>query len=349
MKDYHINNRDFTHDELQAFCWQQMNIVPEWERNHLMFILEWLSNSETLDTFTSGSTGTPQKISLSRKQMLSSAQLTIDYFDLKQGTKALLALPSNFIGGKMMIVRAFVGGWHLCWAEPKSNPLLATNGEIDFAAFTPMQVGVILQTHSEKFNSIKKVLVGGSAISNNLEQQMQQCTNQVFATYGMTETITHVAVRSVNGAHPSLNFQALPGVRFSTEENHCLIIEAAHLDNEKIVTNDIVRLSSAHTFQFLGRMDNVINSGGIKFFPEEIEIKIGNLLTENYFIAKETDEALGEKMILYVESEIWDKEKKTQFISELKMQLKPFEIPKEIRFVSQFDRTESGKTLRRNY
>lgn len=349
LKNFHINHRDFTRTELEEYCWQQVNDAQEWERNHFAFVLQWLSDSNVLKTHTSGSTGAPKQIEMSRAMMEASARLTIDYFKLKRGTKALLALPSNFIGGKMMIARALLGGWHLQWIEPRSNPLSELKEEFDFAAFTPMQVSAILASNKDKFNAIKKVIVGGGAISDQLEKAIGECTNEVYATYGMTETITHVAVRPLTGKNAGSTFNALPGVRFSTSENNCLIIEAMHLGSQKIVTNDIVQLSSPLTFHFLGRADNVINSGGIKLFPEKIEEKIAHLLDRNFFIAKGADDVLGEKAIMYVEGELMNDSEKLQLISTMKLYLQHYEIPKEIRFMIAFERTLTGKIIRKNY
>lgn len=349
MKYYRFNHIEFTRDELEQYCWQNIENARSWERHHLLFLLNWLSKTDVFKTFTSGSTGEPKLIELSRKNVTRSAQLTIDYFKLPKGTKALLALPSNYIGGKMMLVRALVGNWHLIWTEPTANPLLKLKESFDFAAFTPMQVTAMLNECPEKFMAIGKVIIGGGAISNALETRLKQCTNQVYATYGMTETITHVAVRALTGEHAGSTFNALPGVRFSLNDKECLSIEAMHLENVGVIeTKDKVKLYTPLSFQFLGRADNVINSGGIKLFPEKIEEQIAHALPYSFYISKISDDTLGEKVMMYVEAPELSESEKLQIISTMKLYLQPYEVPKEIICEAQFDYTPNGKIIRKS-
>jgi O-succinylbenzoic acid--CoA ligase len=349
VKYYRFNHREYTHDELEQYCWQNLENARSWERHHLLFLLNWLSNAEVFKTFTSGSTGEPKQIELSRKNMTRSAQLTIDYFRLPKGTKALLALPSNYIGGKMMLVRALVGNWHLIWTEPTSNPLLKLNESFDFAAFTPMQVAAMLNECPERFMAIGKVIIGGGAISDALEMRLKQCTNNVYATYGMTETITHVAVRALTGEHAGSTFNALPGVRFSLNDNECLTISAQHLEGVGTVeTKDRVKLYTPLSFQFLGRVDNVINSGGVKLFPEKIEEQIAHVVPYSFYISKKADDVLGEKVVLYLETASLNDSEELQIISAMKLYLQPYEVPKEIIYEAQFEYTPNGKIIRKS-
>lgn len=336
------------HSQLEDFCREQIKSAPEWERNHCSFILEWLSEKPELTSFTSGSTGVPKEIKLRRDAMERSALITANYFRLDHKSEALLALPSNYIAGKMMIVRALVNGWHLHWVEPQSNPLAHFEASIDFAAFTAMQVATMLKENGDSLNRVKKILIGGGSISDGMEKALAKCTGEVFASYGMTETITHVALRPINGDKASKSFQALPGVRFSTTSDDRLVIEAPHVSEKKIITNDIVQLSSPFTFQFVGRADNVINSGGIKVFPEKIEEKIAHLLSSAFYIAAEPDDILGERVILYLEGEPLSDSMQLQLISTMKIYLPPYEVPKKIYFVPKFERTATQKILRKN-
>lgn len=349
MRNYTINNREYSRNELTEFCSHQAINGPEWERNHCNFILEWLSEKPELTAFTSGSTGLPKEIQLRRDAMERSAMLTANYFKLDNKTQALLALPSNYIAGKMMIVRALVNGWHLHWVEPQSNPLAHFEPSIDFAAFTAMQVATMLKENADSLERVKKILIGGGSISDGMEKALVKYSVEIFASYGMTETITHVALRPINGDKASKSFQALPGVRFSTTSDSRLVIEAPHVSEKKIITNDIVQLSSPFTFQFVGRADNVINTGGIKVFPEKIEEKIAHLLSTSFFIAAEPDDVLGEKVVLYLEGDALSPSIQLQLISTMKLYLAPYEIPKRIQFVPEFERTETQKILRKNY
>jgi O-succinylbenzoic acid--CoA ligase len=349
LKEYILNDVSYKAEELVAFAKSQLGKVSAWEQSHYEVILDFLSDEDYIETPTSGSTGEPKVIRLSKAHLESSAKLTATYFKIRTGSRVLQCLPSKFIAGKMMIIRSLVCGWNLRWVEPSSNPLKDIDEQFDFAAFTPMQASAILNENPEKFKAIKTIIIGGGSASKDLEDKLTTCTNSVYLTYGMTETITHVAERRLTGKNPPNFFQALPGVRFSLDERECLIIEAVHLDNARFETNDVVMLTSPMTFRYLGRIDNVINSGGIKIFPEKIERKIGHLLTRNFFITKDVDSVLGEKMVMYIEGEHYSESELLQLSSAMKMFLHTYEVPKEFRFVKEFEYTETNKVKRKLY
>lgn len=349
MKEYLLNDKTFTEEELITFCKANLQSAAEWERSHFEVILDFFSKNDFIETPTSGSTGEPKTIRLPKTHLESSARLTATYFKIRSGSRVLQCLPSKFIAGKMMIIRSLVCGWNLRWVEPSANPLKSLNEEFDFAAFTPMQAAAVLSENPDKFKAINTVIIGGGSVSKDLEEKIATCTNTVYLTYGMTETITHVAERRLTGKNPPNFFQALPGVRFSIDERECLGIEAVHLDNQIFQTNDVVMLSSPMTFRYLGRVDNVINSGGIKIFPEKIERKIGHLLNRNFFITKDADDVLGEKMVMYVEGKEMSSSELLQLSSAMKMFLHTYEVPKEFRFVERFEYTETNKIKRKQY
>lgn len=349
MREFIIADTTYSEEELIEFCKSKIPQAPAWEKSHLEFILEYLSDKEYIETPTSGSTGEPKLIQLSKSHLDNSAKLTASYFKIRAGSKVLHCLPSKFIAGKMMIVRALLNGWNLYWVEPSANPLKNLDGDFDFTGFTPMQAATILNDMPDKFKSIKTIIIGGGSISKDLEEKIAVSTNAVYLTYGMTETITHIAERRLNGRHPVNFFQALPGVRFSVDERDCLVIEAAHLDNQVFHTNDVVQLTSPMTFRYLGRIDNVINSGGIKIFPEKIERKIAHLLERNFFITKDEDEKLGEKMVMYIEGAEYSQSDLLQLSSAMKIFLHSYEVPKEFRFVPHFEYTETNKIKRKHY
>lgn len=346
---YNLFNKKYNRAELIEFCGQGIITAPAWEKSHLDFILQWLSDDEVVFVNTSGSTGAAKTIPLSKELMRSSARLTATFFRIEEGARALLVLPSAYIAGKMVIVRALVNGWDLHWIEPTANPLCDITEEFDIASFTSMQVAEIMNECPEKFALIKTALIGGGVTSDALEQKLKTSTNKLFATYGMTETITHVAVRPLNGEKAGNYFQALPGVRFSVDARDCLVVEAAHLGGNKIATNDIVQLTSPFTFRFLGRVDNVINSGGIKLFPEKIEEKIAQLLDRSFFLIRESDENLGDRMIMYIEGDVMDDSDFLRLRSAMKLLLNSHEMPRDIRFVNLFERTDTHKVKRKNY
>ncbi len=349
MKNYTLSGKTFTKNELEEYCWKQLNSVPEWEKHNLLFVLKWLSGDEMFDVKTSGSTGEPKTIQIKRTSMEAGAKITAEFLQLPAGTNTLLCLPSSFIAGKMMIVRALVNEWALHWIEPHSRPLEQIQMAIGFVAMTPMQVETSLRLDTEKFKAINTVIIGGGAIHPELEALLQECPNQIFATYGMTETITHVAMRRVNGVERSELFRALKGVSFTKDNRNCLVIHAPHLQAEPLVTNDIVDLKDPFTFQYFGRWDNVINSGGIKVFAEELELKIAAFISSRFFITKVPDVTLGEKIVLYVEQEVLSEEGKNILQQKLKEHLLAFEVPKEIRYTPKFETTPTQKIIRKIY
>lgn len=350
MRKYTINNITYDKESLLQFCEVQSQVAEQWEKSHLHFIKEWLSDNEEFEVTTSGSTDVPKKISLKREHMISSAAMTTEYFKLKPGTKALHCLPSQYISGKMMLVRGLEFGWNLILVEPKSNPVQSVGDEkFDFAAMTPMQAALALESNKEDFCSIKKIILGGAPVSLQLEKKILQCDNEVFATYGMTETVSHVAIRHINGQRAGISYHGLPGVKFSVDKRQCLAIEAPHLGIDKIQTNDMVILSSPVSFQFLGRIDFVINSGGIKIHPEKIEHQLAHIIQSPFFIYPEADELLGERVVLYIQSDPMNESELLRLRSTIKLYLQSYELPKQVYFCSKFDYTNTDKIIRKKY
>lgn len=303
------------------------------------FIKDWLNPEDSVKIMTSGSTGKPQKFMVKKKHMLNSALSTADCFGLKEGDSALLCLPVEFIAGKMMIVRSLVIGLDLTIVSPASDPLSEIDGLIDFAALVPLQLRRCLENGTVK--KVRKIIVGGGRMEPDLEELTQNINTSVFETYGLTETLTHAAYRAVNGGRRADYFTALKDVQFSLDKRGCLIIHAAHLNPDPVLTNDLVELINEKQFRWLGRADNLINTGGIKIIPEKVEEKLsGKLESRRYFIGSRQDKVLGEKIILVIEgpaytitSKSWEK-------------LARFEIPKEVIFLKEFKLTESGKIRR---
>jgi o-succinylbenzoate---CoA ligase len=344
MSTFKLHDKAFSNDELLAFCRSRIDVAPAWEAEHFAFILNWLDTNDKIEISTSGSTGVPKKIMMSKHLMAQSARMTATYFELTASTKVLLCLPSAYIAGKMVIVRALTNGWNLHWVEPSSNPLKAIEQYFDFTSLTPMQVNGVLNESPEKFNLIKKILIGGAAISTELEQQLSDYTCECFETYGMTETVSHVAVRQLNTGIS--NFNALPGVHFTKDNDDCLVIHATHLDNLELKTNDVVDLQSPQSFRFLGRKDNVINSGGIKIFPELVEEKIKHLFKTEYYISSTKDNVLGQRVVLFIEGATPSEIELNALKDALKAELKGAEMPKELIWQERFERTISGKIKR---
>ncbi len=326
-------------EELCFFCTDELAKpnIPEWQQAIYRFILEWLSTDNFITAHTSGSTGEPKEIRLQKKHMVASAQKTIQHFNLSADKTALLCLSANYIAGKMMLVRAMVGGFNLLLTEPTGAPLKQTAEHIDFAAMVPLQVFNSLNDFGHK---VKNVIIGGGAVSSELSKKLQDLPTRFFETYGMTETVSHVAVKIVG--EEKAYFKAMSNVFFEMDSKGCIIINAPDIADDRIITNDLVQFKSKNEFVFLGRYDNVINSGGVKIIPEEVERKLSNVVEVPFLISAVPDEKLGEKVVLVVEK---TSEMRLN-LSELSDCLLPYQRPKAIISIEQFPITESGKIKR---
>lgn len=305
------------------------------------FITQWLSDEDTIEVQTSGSTGSPKRIQLQKKQMLASAKATGQFFDIQAGTSALLCLSAEYIAGKMMLVRAMTLGWQLHAVAPEKDTLAEAKKTYDFVAMVPYQVH-----HSvAHLHRVKKLIVGGGSVTEVLREKLQDVSTQVFETYGMTETITHVAIKAINGADASTHFKALPEVKFSLDERGCLVIDAPKISSEKVVTNDMVVLISDTIFKWLGRYDAVINSGGVKIHPELVEAILAPHISIPFVITSEPDEQLGNKVIIAFEIE---KSIDALSIEKAFTHLSAYQKPKRMVTLSKFPYTETGKIKRKD-
>lgn len=320
-----------------------------WKKELMYYIIDWLSDSKTVTAQTSGSTGTPQKIKLSKEYMRESARMTLDFFGLKPGDKVLLCLPMKYIAAKMMVVRAFTGKLDLYCIPPALNPVSEWTPDLTFAAMTPAQVEKLMETveGTAFLNRIGKLLLGGSAMSVGLEGEVQSLKTQIWHSYGMTETMSHIALRKVNGPDATSGFMPLPGVSLRQNNDGCLCITAPHLGVYDLETHDMVEFGEDGSFRILGRTDNIINSGGVKLFPEQIEQNLSGLISAAFFIGSQPDKLLGERPVLYIESEAWPESEIVQLQQQMRQQLDKFEIPGQIIFLKAFERTESGKIVRK--
>jgi O-succinylbenzoic acid--CoA ligase len=271
--------------------------------------------------------------------MVNSALATGDFFNLKPGSKVLHCLPSNFIAGKMMIVRAVILGLELDMVEPSALPLIDYEKDYEFCAFTPMQ----LKNFAKYLKNIKTVIVGGGRVSNAIIELIKDKKPHIYETYGMTETVSHIAVKKLNNfeGEEDTCFKTLPEIFVSQDHRGCLIIDAPKLSDENIVTNDIVKLLSNTSFEWLGRYDNVVNSGGIKLFPEQIEFKLQGKIPKQFFVTSIPDDTLGEKLILIIESD------KSTIDDTVFEELDKYEKPKAVYYVPKFKETASGKIHRK--
>ncbi len=310
------------------------------------FVEEWFNPNSTIQIQTSGSTGKPKIISVQKTRMLYSASLTAQFFDFQFGQNALLCLPVNYIAGKMMIVRAMFSELNLICVNPTQNPLenLPHNWAIDFAPMIPLQYQAI-ENHSS-ISQIKKILLGGSALNEEVEKRANLSEVQLFHGYGMTETLSHIALRKINGDDATPYYTAFPEIKLDVDNRNCLTIESPKLLDEKIITNDVVELINSHQFFWKGRFDYVINCGGIKLHPEIIEKKLQPLINKPFFVTGIKDNHFGEKLVLFIEEKSLSDESIFALKIGMEAALDKYEIPKEILFVEKFVVTESGKINR---
>lgn len=294
-KEFKLNNFHFSSTE------EILIYASEISEEMHSFLKNWFSDQETISLQTSGSTGVPKTIALRKEFMVNSALATANYFHLPQKTKALLCLPITYIAGKMMLIRALTLGWHLDVIKTTSKPLVGISKKYDFSAMVPLQ----LENSLENLHFIKKLIVGGGVISNQLQEKLQTADCKVFATFGMTESITHIAVKKLNHYKKIPTFyEVLPTINIYTDNRNCLVIEAKNISEKVLFTNDVVQLTSKNKFDWLGRFDNVINSGGIKLHPEKVEEKLSKVIENCFFVAGIPDEKLGQKLILVIKKEV---------------------------------------------
>ncbi|NWJ49243.1 MAG: AMP-binding protein [Bacteroidetes bacterium] len=314
--------------------------TESWIESVFSFLRDWLNNAEEVTAKTSGSTGQPKLIHLKKESMLASAKLTCDYFGLQPLDKALLCLSADYIAGKMMLVRAIERGLHLIAVSPQGCPLSGIHEKVKFAAMVPLQVERCIEEGC--IDKTEQLLIGGAALTNRLLNSVQKSTTACYISYGMTETMSHVALRRLNGSLASLLYEGLTGIRFSLDHRGCLFINTAPLGIESVQTNDLCELQDEQHFKWLGRADFVINSGGIKIIPEQIELLLSNEVSYPFIIAGIPHPLLGEQAVMIIEAESNDL-LAAQLLKKANEVCPQYHSPKQILFVPQLTYTSSGK------
>lgn len=339
--DFRLNGSPYNAESLKEMGSTLAQEGKPFEKPIGNFLLQWTSEKSTLEVQTSGSTGKPKTIVLKKEHMRNSALATGQYFDLQPKQKTLLCLPCTGIAGKMMLVRAMVLGLHLDYVDPSLAPLSNNIKVYDFVAMVPLQV----QNSMEDLVRVKKLIIGGATVNSNLRNKLKKLSIEAYETYGMTETVTHIAVKTIN-IELSYSFETLPYVSLAQDDRGCLVIDAPKISDDKIITNDLVELINENQFKWLGRYDSIINSGGVKMVPEKIEEKLSSLITARFFVAGLSDAALGQKLVLIVEGDATDEQQLLQTIKESKT-LSKYEVPKEVYFVKTFSETSTKKVNRK--
>ena len=311
------------------------------------FLAEWHDESPYVRVQTSGSTGAPKPMLVEKRRMLASARITCDFLGLKPGDTALLCMSLDYIAGKMMVVRSIERGLKLITIAPSGHPLASSNPSPltphpSFAAMVPMQVYNTFQVPEEKerLKQIRHLIIGGGAIDEAMEAELRHFPNAVWSTYGMTETLSHIALRRLNGPEASEWYTPFPSVTISQNADGCLVIDAPEVCSEPLITNDIVEVDAGR-FRILGRKDNVICSGGIKIQIEEVERQLKPHLSAPYLITKRPDEKFGEVAVLLTEGAIEDARQVCERV------LPKYHQPKDYLHVAQIPLTETGKPARK--
>ncbi len=324
---------------MKAFSIEFINAAAETRHAVLDFVHCWQDERTYVETRTSGSTGMPKTIRIPKKRMEASAKLTDSRLGLHELNSALLCLNPQTIAGKMMLVRAILFDLKLYVAEPERNPLQHLSEPVDFTALVPLQLDAVLTENPAILRKIPAVIVGGGVISGSIRSKMQELSIGVYETFGMTETTSHVALRKT-GINSEINFEMLGKGWVSQTSDGCLVIHSPELEIESLETNDLVRITGSRHFEFLGRKDFVINSGGVKIHPELLERKLEPEISEPFFITGLPDEQLGEQVVLFIERASRNNRLLTF------ENLDRYEKPRQVFYLNSFVRTASGKINR---
>ncbi len=322
------------------------------QKNLYTFIRRWYSDEPGIYVQTSGSTGKPTGILITKRQMIASAKSTIQKFGLIAGDKALLCLDTTHIAGMMMVVRAITGHLAFIAVQPSSNPFetLTTEQQPDFAAMVPYQLKGILNSNTRNrkiLNNLKVLLLGGESVDEALENEILKLKTPVYLGFGMTETVSHIALRRLNGPDHSPEYKCLPGIEVKIDSRGCLCIKGDVTAYKWVITNDQVSLIDSHAFLWHGRVDHIINSGGVKIHPEELEKQIAGYFLKkgfegNFFVAGFPDVDTGHRLCLIVEGRYI----RQDWIKELKNILPAYHNPKEVLFIEKFSYTSNEKIQR---
>lgn len=310
------------------------------------FLSDWFSSNDSLLQLTSGSTGSPKQLVVQKQHMKNSAALTIDFFGLRSGMTALLCMSPTFIGGRMMVVRALMAGMDLIVVKPGDNPVAQLERSIDFAAMVPFQFARAVKENPEKLNQIRQLILGGAPVSTSLEKAAMPLRTEIWHTYGMSETLSHIALRKINGAGRSAVFRPFPGINLRLDSRGCLIIDAPMLAEAPMITNDLAILYDDGSFEILGRADHVIISAGIKIHPEQLEARLASFIDVPFVVCPIPDSEAGQRVVLVLEGNLSPRNIFDLWRKIVKSLDKP-QIPRQIFTLDQLPLTRSGKADRR--
>ncbi|AZQ63050.1 acyl-CoA synthetase [Flammeovirga pectinis] len=350
----HIAGKEFKINDLRNGNFQMYG--EEYIDNVLIFCFEWLNGKEEFTMQSSGSTGMPKAILVKRSQMEASAKATAKILAIQENDKALICINTEYIGGRMMLVRALEFKLNTWIIPPTSHPFskVPRDIEFDFIAMVPLQVQSSIDNELEQIQKVKKIIIGGAPISNLLSNSIQQNLHHtaIYMTYGMTETVSHIALKKISYTTDGL-YHTLDGVSINVDERNCLNIIAPMSDYKKVQTNDVVKLHSSTSFEWLGRADNIINSGGVKIQAEKVETHILKILSDmgyssvSLFIGGIPHSLLGEQAILFIEGISLTIDDQKTLLQNLSKKVGKFEVPKQIHSIGSFIKTDTMKVRRK--
>lgn len=308
-----------------------------------LFLEGWFDNSPYIRVHTSGSTGKPKEQLVEKDRMTQSACMTCEFLQLQSGDTALLCMNLRYIGAMMMVVRSLVFGLNLTVCSASGHPL-KDQPAVRFTAMVPLQVYNTLLEPEEctRFKNTGIVLIGGGPVSCELEEQLKSFPNAIYSTYGMTETLSHIALRRLSGASASQYYYPFQSVQLSLSSDNTLQIDATRVVDGTLQTNDIARIYPDGSFTILGRKDNTINTGGVKVQIEQLEKKLSGSIPMPFAITSTKDPKLGEKIVLLLEAEVYP----VEIEAAVNGLLSPYERPKQIMCINKIPLTENGKTDR---
>lgn len=346
-KCIYINGVKFDANDSQDWELKANSESSDFVLNILSFCKEWFDDASDIKAKTSGSTGMPKEILLPKKWLELSAKKSINTFGIKPKSNLLLCLPVSFIAGKLMVVRAILSVSNLVCIQPESKVQLPAE-EIDFAAFTPMQVQYLIDSQQEAYSKISKVIIGGGAISERLWNSISTLANANYATYGMTETATHIAFQPIQSNTQRGTFRLIDNsIAMKCDERGCIGFNIPYFDDLSIQTNDLAHIIDQYNFEILGRFDRVVNSGGRKIHPDNLENLLENEIQNPFYFCGVPDELLGEKLVLMVEGD------STVFsisqINEKLSMLNKLDRPKEIYLRKEFNYSHTGKLIKKYF
>lgn len=323
-------------------------ILDEVQENYLQdvleFIKEWENDADYIEVKTSGSTGEPKNIQLTKEKVRLSAQATGAFFAFEKGKTILLNLSPSYIAGKLQIVRAIEHEMKLVIAPLGSNPLIYLEQPVYFAAFVPSQIQTIIEEEEtiEKLQLIEHIIIGGAPLPPPVENELSFLHKHTYVSFGMTETITHFALRRIG----TPIYNCLPNYQISVDQRSCLVIQPNEIVEDLLITNDVIDVIDEKSFKWKGRVDFVINSGGVKIHPEKVEKMIAHLIPHNnFYITSKQDDKLGEIAILLIEGEF----EVADLLEQTKSYLPRYHSPKEVYLKGAFNYTESGKIIREKF